>query len=1167
MADTKVEIQINAKDNASKVFKDVASSAAGLAQELAVGVVAGTAAMAAGLGVAVKSAADFQQQMSAVAAVSGATGEEMAQLTDKALELGQKTSFSASEAAKGLEELVKGGVTIPEIMNGAAEATLNLAAAGGVDLASAAEIASNALNTFNLSGEDMAHVADMIAGAANSSAIDVNDFKLSLAAAGSVVALAGGTFDDLSVAITAMGNAGIKGSDAGTSLKTMLMNLQPTTKEQTALFKELGITTADGSNKFFDASGKMRSFADVGQVLQDALRGMTDQQRLATLETMFGSDAIRAAAVFTEQGAEGFTNLAAQMGKVTAEAVAAQRLDNLNGDLEKLGGTAETAGIKLGNAFQGPLRGAVQAIDKFINENVIPFIDTYGPGFAQAVSDAGSALVTGAGNLLDASKNAAQNGLQVLADKLAETGPKFAPWASDAGEAGKAVDSAFQAASKGVQALQLALQGNFPGAMKTGTEALEDLGKAGSHAGKGVDEARVAIEKLSTTKSIMSDTAKAFDLFGRSVENVSKFLPNLIGNILGVGGASATAGEQMNIWGGVFQVIISPITSFLAQMQQLTANLVKLGEVFNAVGEIIRVVGTLFATPEKSMQTLGIAADILGAAFSALGTTVSESLAGVDAAVATLQTNIRNALSTAAANVWGQASQIGINIIAGIRNGITSTAGSITSAVTTAANNALAAAKSALGIASPSKEFYLVGLEIDEGMADGIEEGASAVEEAITEVVDTLEEAVPDAVEQGMNLGQAVADAIGVGLGKQETAKLAVDKLKGTVAGEMRDLAAEIEDIVSTTTDKFAEIGTKAGEAIAEAMKEARDKVADTIADTNDRITDMLQNLTSSRTLRAIRDAFGEAQDEAARARSRGRETEDLERDRAKEDAKWNLELSKELGKAKTAEERTEIIQRAVDARRALTDKRNEEDAEIAYRRKRADEDRAYQRKQEEERRRFEDGLESAALQKSINRTIEERDAKIKAIGEALAEKERKINEDAAKEQAKLIADSQKKIQILKDEFIAKLPPLTAQAKTIVDTFLAGIDIGLLTVANLANNAIKAIAQIPRQVNVTVTTTQQTANRTPQLAPTSNVEPAKRGPLMDEGGVVRGPSWVEVGPGVREAFIPLNKGTGVPSATINLSVYGTVVTPRDLVDAIHDGLLQKKRGLGTLGLS
>src|SRR5690348_4524975 len=163
----------------------VGGAVAGLGKTaLMVGGAAGLGAIALGLKDAISSASDFDATMSGVGAVSGASAQQMGQLHDLALQLGKDTVYSASEAGQGIEELLKGGVSIQDVMGGAAQATLNLAAAGGVSLPDAAEIAADALNDFNLNGKDMAHVSDMIAGAANASAIDVGDFKFSLSSVG-----------------------------------------------------------------------------------------------------------------------------------------------------------------------------------------------------------------------------------------------------------------------------------------------------------------------------------------------------------------------------------------------------------------------------------------------------------------------------------------------------------------------------------------------------------------------------------------------------------------------------------------------------------------------------------------------------------------------------------------------------------------------------------------------------------------------------------------------------------------------------------------------------------------------------------------------------------------------------------------------------------------------
>jgi TP901 family phage tail tape measure protein len=328
---------------------------------LAGGVIAG------GFAVAVKSAANFEQKMSDVKAVSGATTGEMETLRRKALQLGKDTQFSASEAADAIGELAKAGVSVTDILNGAADATVALAAAGGIDLPEAATLAANAMNGFGLTAKQLPRVADLIAGAANASAIDVSEFGLSLQQVAAVAHLAGLSFDDTATAIALLGNAGIKGSDAGTSLKTVFQNLIPTTQQQIELSKKLGLITKDGANAFFDASGKAKSLSQISQVLQTALKGMSKEQQLATLQTLFGSDAIRAAAILADNGAAGFDKMATAMGKVKAADVAATKMDNLKGSIEQMKGSLETAAIQVGTALLPELKRLVDTVTSLTN--------------------------------------------------------------------------------------------------------------------------------------------------------------------------------------------------------------------------------------------------------------------------------------------------------------------------------------------------------------------------------------------------------------------------------------------------------------------------------------------------------------------------------------------------------------------------------------------------------------------------------------------------------------------------------------------------------------------------------------------------------------------------------------------------------------------------------
>lgn len=356
-----------AVENAKKGVEDSAA-----AQQQAWGKV-GTAATVAGasvvaaFGVAVASASNFEFQLSAIQAVSGATAEEMKLISDAALRIGKDTSFSASEAAMAMEELVKAGISVEDTLGGAADATVALAAAGGVDLPTAATIAANAMNQFNLTAEDMVGVTDSIAGAANASAIDVTDLGMSMGQVGAVANLLGLSFDDTALAIAAMGNAGIKGSDAGTSLKTMLMNLQPTTDSAAQAMRELGLITEDGANQFFTAEGSIKSMAEISDVLSTALEGMTDAQKQATLTTLFGTDAVRGAAIVADTGAAGFDKLSESMHSVSAADVAATRLDNMKGSMEELMGSLETLMISVGTAFIPMVRDMVDAVTAAVN--------------------------------------------------------------------------------------------------------------------------------------------------------------------------------------------------------------------------------------------------------------------------------------------------------------------------------------------------------------------------------------------------------------------------------------------------------------------------------------------------------------------------------------------------------------------------------------------------------------------------------------------------------------------------------------------------------------------------------------------------------------------------------------------------------------------------------
>ncbi|GAA1677528.1 phage tail tape measure protein [Microbacterium lacus] len=352
---------------AAKATREVGTASEKLAQQREafqslgrIGLATGTL-VAAGFALAVKKFADFEQGMSAVQAATHETTANMDLLRQAALDAGASTVFSATEAAGAIEELSKAGVSTADILNGGLNAALDLAAAGGLEVADAAGIAATALKVFNLRGEDMAHVADLLAAGAGKAMGDVSDLSQALAQGGQVAAATGLTIEETTAALSAFASQGLLGSDAGTSFKTMLQRLTPQSAEAQKKMDELGISA-------YDAAGQFVGLEKFAGNLQTALSDLTPEQRNAALSVMFGSDAVRAANVLYNEGAHGIREWTAAVDdQGYAAETARARLDNLKGDLEALGGAFDTALISSGSAANDVLRDMVQAITVLVD--------------------------------------------------------------------------------------------------------------------------------------------------------------------------------------------------------------------------------------------------------------------------------------------------------------------------------------------------------------------------------------------------------------------------------------------------------------------------------------------------------------------------------------------------------------------------------------------------------------------------------------------------------------------------------------------------------------------------------------------------------------------------------------------------------------------------------
>lgn len=321
-----------------------------------------SAAMA-GLGaVSVNTANDFESAMSQAAGALNMPMSQMSELRDLAIETGQETIFSAKESGQAITELAKGGLTEADIKTGALKATMDLAASSGMDLGNAANVVVQAMGAFGLSAEESALAANALAGAAASSSTDVEPLTQGLAQVSAQAYNAGWSMQETTAVLGKFADAGIVGSDAGTSLKTMLQKLAAPTDKAAEMITNLGIQTRDSSENLLGAS-------DMAQELQNKLGSLSSAQRDAALQTIFGSDATRAATVLMNSGSEGLASYI----KATNDQEAAQRLANSQmgeGSLaiEEMKGSLETAAITIGSKLAPVITKVAEFITDLVNK-------------------------------------------------------------------------------------------------------------------------------------------------------------------------------------------------------------------------------------------------------------------------------------------------------------------------------------------------------------------------------------------------------------------------------------------------------------------------------------------------------------------------------------------------------------------------------------------------------------------------------------------------------------------------------------------------------------------------------------------------------------------------------------------------------------------------------
>ncbi|WP_052056367.1 phage tail tape measure protein [Rhodococcoides fascians] len=582
MAGGRIDIEVNA--DTSRVAGDLERGlgrAVGVAgtfgKLMGAGILAGGVVSA--FGEVISAGNDFTNELNTMQAVSSATAEQMAMVSERAKELGNDISLpntSASDAAAAMTELAKGGFSVQQAMDGA-KGTLQLAAAAQIDAATAATIQSQALQSFGLDASYAATAADVLANAANASSAEITDISAGLAQSGAVANNFGLTIEDTAATLGVLSNAGIAGSDAGTLLKSALLSLTDQGKPAQAAIEELGLTV-------YDAQGQFVGMSSLFGQLDEAAANMTPELYQAATATLFGSDAMRLAGVAAEQGQAGYDAMHTAVERQGAAAeVAAAKTQGLPGAMAAIGNATETLALELYDMIDGPLEGFATGFADFVSDTtpkVISGLSGMASAAAPVASGVGSVVSSVAG--LPTPLLAAVGAFAAL--RLA--GSRYTTQIS-------AVQNATSGAARGIQAIATA-QGRVASAGAAGNVT---MGRFGS-----------MIQQIGTNAPVVGRMQTAFlqgataaDRFGRTV-----------------GAARAASVGLSSAAGGLSSALGGPVMIGLVAVTAATVGIVS----------ELRQADSQQRTAETSARTLAAAQRDMAKAFRESQGAVSENVLG-----------------------------------------------------------------------------------------------------------------------------------------------------------------------------------------------------------------------------------------------------------------------------------------------------------------------------------------------------------------------------------------------------------------------------------------------------------------------------------------------------------------------------------------------------------
>ena len=620
---------------------------------------------------------NFESGMSKVQAISGASGEDLAALTDKAKEMGAKTKFSATESAEAMQYMAMAGWKTGDMLNGI-EGIMNLAAASGEDLATTSDIVTDALTAFGLSAQDSTHFADVLAQVSSNANTNVGMMGETFKYVAPVAGAMGYSAEDVATAVGLMANSGIKASQAGTSLRTILTRMAKPTKEVQTAMDQLGVSV-------IDSDGNMKSLHEIMDDQRSGFSGLSEAEKVNMAATLGETDGMSGLLAIVNASDGDYQKLTDSINNCSGAAanMAETMQNNLGGQLTILGSTAESLALEIYESVKGPLTDmtklGIDAVSNltegFKTGGVMGMIDAAGQmasAFAEnlpSIIEQGLPLVEGfTENLRSNAGKLVDGGIDLIL-KLAQGLMDGLP-------------AMLQYVPQIIINIAGIINDNAPKLLMAGVQLIVVLGKGLIQA---IPDLIAALPQI--IQAIVS-TLQAFNWVNSGI-----YIITLLRNgIISMVGAIASAAVE----------IVKAIVGAIQSLPQ------KLLEIAKKAGEGI------------SSGLKGMLGAIKGAATSILSGIVSALTSLPSKLLGLAKNGAQSIVKGFTGQSWGN---IGKNIITGITAGITGSVGKLAEAAKNAAKKAFDAAKDFLGIHSPSKLMRDV---IGKNMIAGFESGIVA---------------------------------------------------------------------------------------------------------------------------------------------------------------------------------------------------------------------------------------------------------------------------------------------------------------------------------------------------------------------------------------------------------------------------------------------------------